>query len=184
VEKRSRSKTGFRFILAIPWFLLGSVYVLGAFIVAFLAWFAIVFTGRYPEGLYSFNAGVLRFIARTYAFFYLQTDAWPPFGFEEAPGYPIRAPVQPRVERYNRWKTGFRFILGFPVFFMLYLLGYVWPLAAVVAWFHIVFRGHTAGGTHNVLSWGIAYQLRATAYFLLMTETLPPISEQEPVKVA
>ena len=50
MEKRSRSKTGFRFILAIPWFLLGSVYVLGAFVVAFLAWFATVFTGRYPEG--------------------------------------------------------------------------------------------------------------------------------------
>jgi uncharacterized protein DUF4389 len=184
VEKRSRSKTGFRFILAIPWLLLGSVYVFGAFIVAFLAWFAIVFTGRYPEGLYSFNAGVLRYIARANAFFYLQTDEWPPFGFEEAPGYPIRALAEPRRERYSRWKTGFRFIVGIPAFFMLYLLGYVWPLAAVVAWFHIVFRGRNAAGTHNVLSWGLAYQLRATAYFLLMTDTLPPISQQEPVTAA
>jgi hypothetical protein len=184
VEERSRSKTGFRFILAIPWLLLGSVYVLGAFIVAFLAWFAIVFTARYPQGLYSFNAGVLRFIARANAFFYLQTDEWPPFGFEEAPQYPIRAPIDPRLERYNRWKTGFRFILGFPVYFMLYLIGSVWPLAGVIAWFHIVFRGRTAAGTHNVLSYGLAYQLRATAYFLLVTETLPPISQQEPVTSA
>jgi Domain of unknown function (DUF4389) len=181
VEKRSRSRTGFRFILAIPWLLLGSVYVLGAFIVAFLAWFAIVFTARYPRGLYSFNADVLRFIARTNAFFYLQTDKWPPFGFEEAPGYAIQASVDPPLERYNRWKTGFRFILGFPVFFMLYLIGSVWPMAGVIAWFHIVFRGRSAAGTHNVLSYGLAYQLRATAYLLLITETLPPISEQEPV---
>ena len=36
----------------------------------------------------------------------------------------------------------------------------------------------------NVISWGLAYQLRATAYFLLMTDTLPPISEQEPVTAA
>jgi Domain of unknown function (DUF4389) len=184
VEKRSRLKTGFRFILVIPWLILGSVYVFAAFIVALLAWFAIVFTARYPAGLYSFNAGVLRFTARTYAFFYLQTDEWPPFGFEEAPGYPIRAPIDPPLERYNRWKTGFRFILGFPVFFMLYLFAYVFPFGAVVAWFHIVFRAHTAGGTHNVLSWGLAYQLRATAYFLLLTETLPPISQQEPVTSA
>jgi hypothetical protein len=184
VEKRSRSKTGFRFILVIPWFLLGSVFIFAAYIVAFLAWFAIIFTGRYPEGLYSFNAGVLRFVARTYGFTYLQTDEWPPFGFEEAPNYPIRAPVAPRRSRYNRWKTGFRFILGIPVFFILYMFSYVWPLGAVVAWFHIVFRGRTAGGTHNVLSWGVAYQLRATAYFLLVTETLPPISEQEPVTTA
>jgi hypothetical protein len=164
--------------------LLGSVAVSAAFIIAFIAWFAIVFTGRYPEALYDFNAGVLRFVARANAFFNLQTDEWPPFGFEAVPGYPIRASVQPRRERYNRWKTGFRFILGFPVYFMLYLIGSVWPLAAVVAWFHIVFTGRNATGTHNVLSWGLAYQLRATAYFLLMTETLPPLSEQEPVTSA
>ncbi len=139
MEKRSRSKTGFRFFLAIPWLLLGSVYVFGAFMVAFLAWFAIVFTARYPEGLYSFNAGVLCYLARANAYFNLQTDAWPPFGFEEAPEYPR---------------------------------------------FHIVFRGRNAAGTHNVLSWGLAYQLRATAYFLLMTDTLPPISQQEPVTSA
>jgi hypothetical protein len=127
---------------------------------------------------------VVRFIARSYAFFYLQTDEWPPFGFEEAPDYPIRARIDPPRERYSRWKTGFRFIVGFPAIFMLYLLGYVWPFAAVVAWFHIVFRGHSSGGTHNVISWGIAYQVRATAYFLLMTNTLPPISEQEPAVAA
>jgi hypothetical protein len=184
VEGRSRSRTGFRLILAIPWLILGSAYVFAAFIVAFMAWFAIVFTGRYPAGLYSFNAGVIRYIARANAFFNLQTDEWPPFGFEEAPGYPIRAPVAARLERYNRWKTGFRFILGFPVLFMLYLIGTVYPVAAAVAWFHIVFTGRNATGTHNVLSWGLAYQLRATAYFLLVTETLPPISQQEPVTSA
>jgi hypothetical protein len=92
--------------------------------------------------------------------------------------------IHPPLERYNRWKTGFRLILGLPVTFMLYLIGYVWPLAAVVVWFHIVFTGRNAAGTHNVLSYGIAYQLRATAYFLLMTETLPPISGQEPVTSA
>jgi hypothetical protein len=183
-EKRSRPKVGFRFILAIPWLILGSVYIFAAFIVAFLAWFAILFTGRYPEGLYRFNVGVLRFTARSYAFFNLQTDEWPPFGIEEAPEYPIRAPTDPPLERYNRWKTGFRFILGFPVYFMLYLIGSVWPLAAVIAWFHIVFTGRNAGGTHNLLSYGIAYQLRATAYFLLVTETIPPISQQEPVTSA
>jgi hypothetical protein len=177
-------RTGFRFILVVPWLILGGVYVFAAFIVAFLAWFAIVFTARYPEGFYSFNAGVLRYIARAYAFFYLQTDKWPTFGLEEAPDYPIRALVDRPLERYNRWKTGFRFILGVPVFFLLYLFAYTWPFASVVAWFHIVFRGRSAAGTHNVLSWGLAYQLRATAYFLLLTETLPPVSQQEPVTSA
>jgi hypothetical protein len=88
------------------------------------------------------------------------------------------------VEKRSRSRTGFRFILAFPVYFMLYLIGSVWPLAGVIAWFHIVFRGRTASGMHNVLSYGLAYQLRATAYLLLLTETLPPISEQEPLASA
>ncbi len=184
MEERSRSRTGFRFILAIPWLLLGSAFVTGAFIISFMAWFAILFTGRFPQGLYDFNAGALRFIARANAFFNLQTDEWPPWGWEEAPGYPIRGIVDPPQEHYSRWKTGFRLIVGIPALFMLYLIGSVWPVAAAIAWFHIVFTGRTSGGTHNVLSYGLAYQLRATAYFLLMTDTLPPISEQEPLTAA
>jgi hypothetical protein len=181
VEQQSRPITFFRLILAIPWYIVLQVYLLAAFVVAFLAWFAIVFTGRYPEGLYRFNAGVMRFAARANAFFLLQTDQWPSFGFDADPSYPIRLDVDPPLEKYNRWKTGFRLILAFPVYFMLYLIPYIAWLASAVAWFHIVFMGRTSGGIHNALTVGIAYQLRATAYtVLLLTETLPPVSDQAP----
>jgi Domain of unknown function (DUF4389) len=178
-ENPNRWITGFRLILAIPWFIVAGVYIVAAFIVAILAWFAIAFTGRHPEGLYNFNAGMLRFLGRANAFFYLQTDRWPTFGFERDPSYPIRVEVDPPLERYNRAKTIFRLILGIPVFFIVYLIGSVLT-ASVIAWFHIVFTGRTSAGTHNVITYGLAYYLRATAYFLLMTETLPPISDQAP----
>ena len=45
---------------------------------------------------------------------------------------------------------------------MVYLFGSLYPLASMIAWFHIVFMGRTSGGTHNALSYGLAYQLRAT----------------------
>jgi len=179
-EQRSRPKNFFRLILAIPWYIVGSVYAIGAFVVAFLAWFALLFTARYPQGLYSFNAGFLRYYARANAFFYLQTDEWPPFGFEEGPDYPIRAEISPPLERYNRWKVLFRLILGIPVMFMLSLLTYLYQLASAIAWFHTVFMGRSSGGIHNALTTGLTYQLRANAYFLLLTETLPPVSDQAP----
>jgi hypothetical protein len=179
-EQQSRAITGFRLILAIPWYIVGSIYILAAYIVAFLAWFAIVFTGRHPQGLYNFNAGVLRFSARANAFFFLQTDQWPSFGFEQDPSYPVRLDVDPPLERYNRWKTGFRLILAFPVYFMLYLIPYIAWLASATAWFHIVFMGRTSGGVHNALTTGLTYQLRSLAYFLLVTETIPPVSDQAP----
>ena len=180
VEQQSRAITFFRLILAIPWYIVWQVYLLAASVVAFLAWFAILFTGRYPEGLYKFNAGVLRFSARANAFFYLQTDKWPSFGFEGDPSYPIRLEVDPPLERYNRWKTGFRLILAFPVYFMLYLIPAISGMAAAVAWFHIVFMGRTSGGIHNALTTGLVYTLRSTAYLLLLTERIPPVSDQAP----
>jgi Domain of unknown function (DUF4389) len=180
VEEQHRWITFFRLILIIPWYIVGSVYGLAAFIVSFLAWFALMFTGRYPTGLYNFNAGVLRFTARAYAFGLLQTDRWPSFGFEGDPAYPIRAEVDPPLEKYNRWKVFFRLILGIPVMFVVTLMSYLYQIVSVIAWFHIVFMGRTSGGVHNALTTGLAYQLRTMAYFLLMTETLPPVSDQAP----
>jgi hypothetical protein len=178
--EQNRAKAFFRLILAIPWMILGSIYGLAAGVVAFIAWFALLFTGRYPQGLYDFNAGVLRFIGRTNAFFYLQTEDWPSFGLEEDDAYPVRVEVDPPLPQYNRWKVFFRLILAFPVYFMLYLIPYILLLASAVAWFHIVFMGRSSGGIHNALTLGNVYQLRSTAYFLLMTETIPPVSDQAP----
>jgi hypothetical protein len=179
-EERNRWKNFFRLVLIIPWYILGSVYSIAAFVVAFLAWFALLFTGRYPQGLYNFNAGFLRFSARAYAFGFLQTDEWPPFGFEEAPSYPIRAEIDPPLESYSRAKVFFRLIIGIPVMFMVTLLSYLYQAASVVAWFHTVFVARSSGGVHNALTTGLAYQLRTLAYFLLMTETFPPVSDQAP----
>ena len=180
IEPQNRAKAFFRWILFIPWAILASVYGLVAQLVAIIAWFALLFTGRYPQGLYNFQAGFLRFAGRFSAFAYLQTEEWPPFGFEDDRSYPVRIDVDPPLEHYNRWKTGFRLILGIPVMFMLYLMPYLSLLGAAIAWLHIVFMGRTSGGVHNVITVGNAYTLRAVAYFLLVTETLPPVSDQEP----
>jgi hypothetical protein len=64
--------------------------------------------------------------------------------------------------------------------FMLYLIPYLSLLGAFVAWLHITFMGRTSGGVHNAITVGNAYMLRSIAYFLLVTETLPPVSDQEP----
>ncbi len=179
-EERNRGTTFFRWILLIPWAIVASVYFFAASIVAFLAWFALVFTARYPEGLYNFNAGVLRFLGRVNSWANLQTDEWPPFGFAHDPAYPVRVDVDPPLERYSRWKVLLRLIIGIPVMFVLYLMATLYPVAAAIAWFHIVFTGRSSGGIHNVLTVGLAYTLRATAYFLLVTETFPPVSDQAP----
>lgn len=178
-ERPNRWKTGFRFILVIPWLiLLRYIYPIAAGVIVFIAWFALLFTARYPKWAYEFLVGFIRFQARVNAFTAIQTDAWPSFGFDHDPGYPIRVQVEPALERYSRVRVFFRAFLLIPAFLVGALMGYLVLLASVISWFTIVFRGYQPPGMHNALSVGIAYATRLTAYSLLLTEKLPPVSDQ------
>jgi hypothetical protein len=179
LEGRNRLTTFFRYIVDIPWLIVAGLYGFAAFIAAFIAWFAIVFTGRYPEGLYNFNAGFLRMSSRANGFAYLLTDEYPPFNGDEAPAYPIRVGVPPPLDTYDRLKTGLRFIFGIPV----YLLGFVQSLilgvCVIIAWFAILFTGRLSEGLFNPMRSASAYLARAGGYWLLMTEDWPPFSMEE-----
>jgi len=53
---------------------------IAAVVVVIIAWFAILFTGRYPQGMFDFVVGVLRWSLRVGAYaFLLVTDRYPPF---------------------------------------------------------------------------------------------------------
>lgn len=52
------------------------------FITAVIGWFAILFTGAYPEGLYRFAIGYLRWSLRVESYFLLLHDRFPPFSLE------------------------------------------------------------------------------------------------------
>jgi hypothetical protein len=178
-ERPNRWKTGFRFVLVIPWqILLQYIYPIAIGVIAVIVWFAILFTGRYPKWAWEFMAGFLRFTGRVTGYSSLQTDAWPSFGFGDDPDYPIRVHIGPPQERYSRARVFFRLILGIPAMFIAFLMTYLVMIASVASWFTIVFRGYQPSGIHNVLSVGIAYIVRSTAYFLLMTERLPPVADQ------
>jgi len=69
-----------KWLLAIPhYFVLFFLYI-GAFFAVIAAWFAILFTGRYPRGLFDFVEGVFRWWTRVVGYaFVLVTDEYPPF---------------------------------------------------------------------------------------------------------
>ena len=89
-----------------------------------------IILGRYPEWLYNFNSGVIRFAVRIYAWVYLQTDEWPPFGLADDPSYPIRVNIPPPpAERQSRLKALFRLILALPMLIVSYARQLHAPLA-------------------------------------------------------
>jgi hypothetical protein len=69
-----------KWLLAIPHYFVLLVLTLGAFFAVVFAWFAILFTGRYPLGLFDYVVGVGRWGLRVQAYaFLLVTDRYPPF---------------------------------------------------------------------------------------------------------
>jgi Domain of unknown function (DUF4389) len=69
-----------KWALAIPHYIVLAFLSIAVAVCTVIAWFAILFTGRYPRGLFDFIAGVLRWTNRVVAYaFVLSTDEYPPF---------------------------------------------------------------------------------------------------------
>ena len=74
-----------KWLLALPHYILLAFLWLAAVLCVILAWFAILFTGRYPRGLFDFVTGVFRWTLRVWAYaFLLTTDRYPPFSLAAA----------------------------------------------------------------------------------------------------
>lgn len=81
-EGRNRLTIFFRILLAIPHIIVISLIGIVAFFVYVIAWFAVLFTGKWPVGLRNFVIGLTRWTTRLNAYMYLLTDEYPPFSFE------------------------------------------------------------------------------------------------------
>ena len=69
-----------KWLLALPHYIVLAFLYIAAVVVVIIAWFAILFTGRYPQGMFDFVVGVLRWSLRVGAYaFLLVTDRYPPF---------------------------------------------------------------------------------------------------------
>ena len=72
-----------KWILAIPHYIVLAILTAGEVVVVILAWFAIVFTGRYPRGMFNYVVGVHRWTLRVQAYAgILITDRYPPFSLK------------------------------------------------------------------------------------------------------
>jgi hypothetical protein len=176
-ERRSRLTTFLRLLLAIPHYIVLTLYGIGAFVAVVVAWFALLFTGRWPQGLYDFTASFLRYYTRVNAYTFLLVDPYPPFSGAEDPSYPVRLNVGPPLSDYNRLKVLLRIFYVIPAYLIVYVLNIVMELAAIASWIVIVITGKQPKGLQDVIGLGVSYISRAYALFMLVTETYPPFTD-------
>jgi len=179
VQRRSRLTTFLRYILAIPHFFFAIFYAIGFYVVYIIAWFALMFTARWPASLYEFMSGFLRYVVRLSAYLSLGVDQYPPFSGAEDNSYPVRVLIAPPLDHYNRLKVFFRGIYAILATVIRYALGIVIAFVAFLSWFVIVITGRQPASLQNALNFSLAYTTRADALLFLLTETYPPFGESD-----
>ena len=145
-------------------------------ICALIGWFAIVFTGEYPRGLRDLAAFYLRWRVRAVSYTALLRDEYPPFG--DAP-YPASLQLTPEEGERDRLSVAFRIVLVIPHLVAVWVLGFAWALATIIAWFAILFTGSHPRALYDFGVGVLRWSTRVEAYMLLLHDDYPPFSLEE-----
>jgi hypothetical protein len=172
----SRWRCFFQGFLALPHFFVLAFVLIGMYFAFIYAWFAILFTRRYPPGAFSFISGVLRWAHRVNGYTYLMTERYPPFSGDDDPSYPVRVRFRYPEAGISRWRCFFQGLLAIPHFVVLWFVGIGAAVGFFIAWFSILFTRNYPPGIFNFLAGALRWNARVGGYMLLMTEEYPPFA--------
>ncbi|MET9389904.1 DUF4389 domain-containing protein [Streptomyces sp. NPDC006624] len=181
-----------KWLLAIPHYIVLFFLFIAFTVVTVIAFFAILFTARYPRSLFDFNVGVLRWNWRVgyYAHTALGTDRYPPFTLADVPDYPARFDVA-YPERLSRGLVLVKWwLLAIPQYIVVGILvgGWGWgeeenegwggggllPFLSLVAVVILLFTARYPRHLFDFLIGLARWIARVTAYAALMTDQYPP----------
>jgi hypothetical protein len=182
-----------RWLWLVKWFLLIPHYIclLLLFVTLILttiaAFFVLLFTGRYPRGLFDWNVGILRWTWRVafYGYSALGTDRYPPFTMGEAPDYPARLEIDyPEWQRRGLPLIGW-WLIGIPQYVIAGLLsgggvgwgrygGGVVGVLVLVVGLLLLFKNRYPRDVFDVMMGFNRWVVRVGIYALLMTPQYPP----------
>jgi hypothetical protein len=170
-----------KWLLAIPHFIVLFFLWIAFALLWIVALFAILFTGRYPRGIFDFNVGVMRWTWRVsfYTYSALGTDRYPPFSFEGG-DYPADLAIDYPVS-LSRGKVLIKWwLLALPQYLIVAVFagaGYGIGLIGIVVFIGAVallFTGAFPRSLFDLAMGANRWCYRVLAYVALMTDTYPP----------
>ncbi|WSP94924.1 DUF4389 domain-containing protein [Streptomyces sp. NBC_01233] len=174
-----------KWILAIPHYIVLAFLWIAFLVICVIAFFAILFTERYPRALFDFNLGVLRWSWRVsyYSYGVLGTDRYPPFSLGPEPDYPARLDIA-YPERLSRGLVLVKWwLLAIPHYLVIGFFtgahGGWWSagligLLALIAVVTLAFTEKYPRDLFDLVIGLNRWVLRVTAYATLMTDAYPP----------
>lgn len=160
----------FRIFMAIPHLIVLYALNLALEIVAFIGWFAALFTGALPEWAHVFIAGVVRWQVRVYSYLFLLTDVYPPFSLDDA-AYPVRLVTRPT--RLNRLAVFFRIILAIPAAIVAAIAAFGFFILSFFGWLIALVTGKLPGALHQAGAAIVRYQARYSGFLFMVTSEYP-----------
>jgi hypothetical protein len=185
-----------RWLWLVKWFLLIPHIIcliflgIAFFFVTIAAFFVLLFTGRYPRGLFGFNVGVLRWGWRVafYSYNALGTDQYPPFTLAVVPDYPARIEVDyPEQHRRGLPLIGW-WLLGIPQYALASIFaggGAAWvegyrfgagviEVLVLVAALVLLFKARYPDGVFDVVMGFNRWAVRVLAFGAFLRPEYPP----------
>jgi hypothetical protein len=163
-----------KWLLAIPHYIVLTLVAIVGLFVIIIAFFAVLFTGRYPEGLHNFMVGLLRWSFRVHAYVFLLTDRYPPFSLQHDPDYPATLQIEYPADGVNRWRPLVQWLLIIPYAIVASILYYVAAIVAFIGIFVILFTKHLPEGMFKLILNPFRWQVRANAYMYWIVKRYPP----------
>ena len=175
-ERLSRWKIFLKWLFAIPHVII--IYLLSIVnnVMIFIAFFAVLFTKKWPRGMFDFSLQIQRWTANVLAYgFLLLRDEYPPFSGDSG-DYPLTLEVEYRDD-LSRWMIFVKWLLVIPHLIVLVVLAIAAYVVVIIAFFAILFTGSYPRGMFDFVTGTLRWTNRVNAYAnWLMTDKYPPFS--------
>jgi Domain of unknown function (DUF4389) len=175
-ERLSRWKIFLKWLFAIPHFIIIYLLQIVGGLMVFVAFFAILFTKKWPRGMFDFMVQIQRWTMNTVTYaLTLERDEYPPFS-GDAGEYPVTLELD-YDEDLSRWMIFVKWLLVIPHLLVLVFLFIAAYVVVFIAFFAILFTARYPRGMFDFVTGVLRWSIRVNAYAQwLMTDRYPPFS--------